>query len=105
MAIRPLPPAHHQIDNVLSQLANLRVIWDRISPSRRVECLKIAIDRLDRLAKRIDAGTNAAPGFTKTEKTLLGLFATAFLVGASVQVGVHLGRHSCPAPSVARVGP
>ena len=103
MAIQPLPPAH-QLDNVLRQLVNLRSVWDRISPSRRAQSLHIAADGLGSLAQQLDAGTAPAPNFTKTEKALLGLFATAFLVGASVQVGVHLGRHSCPAPSVARVG-
>lgn len=103
MAIRPLPPAH-KLDNILRQLTSLRSVWDRISPSRCIQSLNIAADGLDDLVEQLDTGIAPAPGFTKTEKALLGLFAAAFLAGASVLVGVHFGRHSCPAPNVARVG-
>ena len=104
MAIQPLPPSH-QLDNVLRQLTSLRSVWHCISPSRRIQSLNIAADGLDDLVEQLDAGLAPAPGFTKTEQALLGLFAAAFLVGASVLVGFHLGQHSCPAPNVARVGP
>ena len=103
MAIQSLPPAH-QLDEILRQLTSLRSVWHRISPSRRIESLNIAADGLDDLVEQLDTGIAPATGFTKTEKALLGLFAAAFLTVASVLVGVHLGRHSCPAPNVTRVG-
>lgn len=99
-----LPPAI-KLDNILRQLTNLRSVWGRISPSKRIQSLNIASDGLDDLVEQLDTGIALAPGFTKTEKALLGLFAAAFLTGASVLIGVHFGRHSCPALNVARVGP
>ena len=104
MAIQPLPPAH-QIDNVLRQLTSLRIIWDRISPGCRVECLRIAIGRLNRLAEQLDIKIAPAPGFTRNERRLLTLGLGALAAGGFFLAGVHYERHNFFAPNVARVGP
>ena len=93
-----------KLDNIIRQLSILREVWGRIDTSSCIQSLNVAADGLDDVVDELSPGSAPSPGFTKTEKALLGLFATAFLVGASVLVGVHLCRHSCPPPNVARVG-
>ena len=93
-----------KLDKIIRQLTILREGWERIDASICTQALNVAADGLDDVVCELSPGS-AAPGFTKTEKALLGLFVAAFLVGASVLAGDHLGRHSCPAPNVARVGP
>ena len=91
-------------DRVIHQLYILREAWGRIGSSSCIQALNVAADGLNGVVNDLRPGSAPAPGFTKTEKALLLLFATAFLVGASVLVGVHLGRNDCPAhPGVARV--
>ena len=104
MAIQPLPPVR-KLERIIKQLDILREVWPRISSGSCRFALGIVAKDVVDLAEELRGNKPPAPGFTKTEKALLGLFAAAFLVGASVQVGVHLGKHSCPAPNVARVGP
>ena len=103
MAIRPLPPAH-QLDNVLRQLTSLRSVWDRISPSRRIQSLNIAADGLDDLVEQLDTGLAPTPGFTRNEKRLLTLSLGAIAAGGFFLAGVHYERHNSFAPNVARVG-
>ena len=94
-----------KLDKIIHQLTILREVWPRIYTSSCIQAFNVVADGLDDLVDELSPGSAPVPGFTKTEKALLGLFAAAFLVGASVQVGVHLGRHSCPAPNLERVGP
>ena len=107
-ALRQLMPhlrSAKKLDRVIHQLTILREVWPRIDTSSCTQALNVAADRIDDVVDDLRPGSAPAPGFTRREATLLtmvlaGLLSVAFLSG-----GVHLGRHSCPAPNVARVGP
>ena len=93
-----------KLDRVIHQLTILREGWLRIDTSSCIQALNVAADRIDDVVDDLRPGSAPAPGFTRREVTLLtmvltGLLSVAFLLG-----GVHLGRYSCPAPNVARVG-
>ena len=106
-ALRQLMPhllSAKKLDRVIHQLTILREVWPRIDISSCIQALNAAADRIDDVVDDLRPGSAPVPGFTRREVTLLtmvltGLLSVAFLLG-----GVHLGRYSCPAPNVARVG-
>ena len=93
-----------KLDKTIHQLTILREVWPRINPSECIQALNVAANGLDDVVDELSPGSAPVPGFTRREATLLTMILTGLLSVAFLLGGVHLGRHSCPAPSVARVG-
>jgi len=105
-----------QLDAAIKKLDELRDAIPRASVSPRVKIGAVVnvIDQLDDLRELLTMPRVGRPATCRpsqgnvcgsTEWLLLKLLAVAALATISIQVGIHHGRATCPAPNVARVGP
>jgi len=105
-----------QLDAAIKKLDELRDAIPRASVSPRVKIGAVVsvIDQLDDLRELLTMPRIGRPATCRpiqgnvcgsTEWLLFKLLAAAALATVSVQVGIHHGRATCPAPNVARVGP
>jgi hypothetical protein len=105
-----------QLDAIVAQLDDVRDSLPRISvaPSVKIKALAKAISDLDDLRELLSMPRVGCPRSTQppalrnersAENLILSLGGAILLATIGVQVGIHHGRATCPAPNLARVGP